>query len=293
MSGYVLDTLKITDQWILTGGLRLDSYSLGYNQINANGTTTALSRDDLLLNYNAGITYKPLPFASFYAAYGTSSNPVGQELDGSGDSYGGISSGNALLDPERNSSIEIGTKWELMNRHLLATAALFQTDKENAREAQGQLVYSTGMYRIRGVELGMSGNLTSALSLYGGLVLMESEVKESLSAANIGRPFANIAHESFNLLAKYRINDWFTVGGQATYRGQIRGGSLAANNNTINEFWRFDALAEVKLSDHHTLQLQVLNVTDEVIYDALYRSGTPFVYVAPGRVGYATLQFRY
>lgn len=292
-SAYLLDTIKITDQWIVTGGLRLDHYGLALDQHKANAATPFLSRTDLLLNYSAGITYKPLPNASVYAAYGTSSNPVGNELDGNGDSYGGISSGNKLLDPERNTSIEIGTKWELMQRRLLATAAVFQTDKENAREAQGQLVFSTGAYRLRGVELGLAGNVSSALSLYGGLVVMESEVKESFNPANIGRPFANIAHESFNLLAKYRVNDWFTIGGQATYRGKIRGGTLAANNNTIDDFWRFDALAEIKLGEHHTLQLQVLNVTNEVIYDALYRSGTPFVYVAPGRVGYATLQIRY
>lgn len=292
-SAYMLDTIKLTDQWILTGGLRLDHYSLALDQHKSNATLPYLSRNDLMLNYSAGITYKPVPFASFYAAYGTSSNPVGNELDGNGDSYGGIANGNKLLDPERNTSIELGTKWELMQRHLLATAALFQTDKENAREAQGQLVFSTGTYRIRGVELGVAGNLTSALSLYGGLVVMESEVQESRNPANIGRPFANIAHESFNLLAKYRVTDWFTIGGQATYRGKIRGGTLAANNNSIDDYWRFDALAEVKLGEHHTLQLQVLNVTDEVIYDALYRSGSPFVYVAPGRVGYATLQIRF
>ncbi len=42
---------------------------------------------------------------------------------------------NQIFGPEKNTAIEVGTKWELFNRHLLLTAALFQTNKDNAREA--------------------------------------------------------------------------------------------------------------------------------------------------------------
>ena len=43
---------------------------------------------------------------------------------------------NQIFGPEKNKAIEIGTKWELFDRRLLVTAALFQTEKENARESQ-------------------------------------------------------------------------------------------------------------------------------------------------------------
>lgn len=291
---YLLDTIKLNEQWILNGGLRFDNYGLHYDALAAaTGAHSRLSRNDHLVNYNLGITYKPLPNASVYAAYATSSSPVGQELDGNGDSYGGISSGNALLDPEKNTSVEFGTKWELFNRHLLATAAVFQTTKESAREAAGQLVFSTGKYQIRGYELGIGGNITPALSVYGGYVGMESEVLESRTQADVGKKLANIAHDSFNLLAKYKITDWLSVGGQATYRGQIFGGTLARNDNAVTEFWRFDAMADFRINDKFTLSVQGLNLTDQVYYDALYRSGTPFVYIAPGRVGYLTLKAKY
>ena len=295
-SAYILDTIKFSPQWIFTGGIRLDDYDLSYTQKNANGTTTRLARSDLLLNYNVGITYKPLPNGSIYAAYGTSSNPVGNELDGNGQSYGGISAGNQLLDPEQNTSLEFGTKWELFNRHIMATASVFQTDKDNARETKvgdNVNVYSSGSYRIRGVELGLGGNVTTALSLYGGAVWMDSETLKSINPADVGKRFANIAHESFNLLAKYKLTDWMSVGGQVTYRGQINGGTLAANGNFIREFWRFDANAEFQLNKTLSLQFQGINLTNELYYDALYRSGTPFVYVAPGRAGYVTLQAKF
>lgn len=291
---YALDTIKINPQWIVTLGMRLDNYNLDYTQLTASsGAVSALSRSDLLLNYNAGITYKPLPNGSIYAAYGTSSNPVGNEIDGNGQGYGGISAGAQLLDPEMNTSLEFGTKWELFNRHILATASAFQTDKSNAREAAGQLVVSTGKYRVQGIEVGLGGNITDAFSLYGGAVWMDSEVLESRVAADVGKRFANIAHESFNLLAKYKLTDWMSVGGQVTYRGQINGGTLAALTNHVNEFWRFDASAEFQLSKNFALRLQGINLSDELYYDALYRSGTPFVYVAPGRAGYVTLEAKF
>ena len=49
----------------------------------------------------------------------------------------------------------MGTKWELFDRHLLATAALFQTNKDNARETAtvngvANTVIAGAAYRIRG-----------------------------------------------------------------------------------------------------------------------------------------------
>ena len=56
------------------------------------------SREDNLFNWNVGIVYKPIPIASFYAAYATSSIPVGNELDATGPDYGGLAIGTAQLD---------------------------------------------------------------------------------------------------------------------------------------------------------------------------------------------------
>src|SRR6201999_2512277 len=93
-----------------------------------------------LPNFNVGVTVKPLPYAAVYAASATSSNPVGAEFDGTSSAYGGVApvlagNPNQIFGPEKNQAIEVGTKWELFNRHLLLTGALFQTNKENAREA--------------------------------------------------------------------------------------------------------------------------------------------------------------
>ena len=83
----------------------------------------------------SGVTVKPLPITSVYVAYATSSDPVGSEFDGTSANYGGLApvlngNSNQIFGPEKNKAIEVGNKWELFERHLLVTAALFQTEKE-------------------------------------------------------------------------------------------------------------------------------------------------------------------
>jgi catecholate siderophore receptor len=82
---YPLDTIKLNPQWMINGGIRLDHFERNdTGPVNANPNNDPNgSRQDTLFNWNVGIVYKPMPIAAFYAAYATSSNPVGQELDAS------------------------------------------------------------------------------------------------------------------------------------------------------------------------------------------------------------------
>jgi catecholate siderophore receptor len=290
---YALDTINIQDKLILTGGIRVEHYDTSATSIAATNVATTLSRDDTLVNYNLGATYKLLPELAIYAAYGTSSNPSGAELDGNGNDYGGLTAQNATLGPEKNKSYEAGVKWEAFDRKLLLTGAVFRTEKTNARETLGANLVAGGEYHIDGVEFSAGGKVFDRLSLFGGAVFMQSEVDKSVTAANIGRKLANVAHQSFNLLAKYDVTDKLTVGAQATFFGKQYGGTLAANNNVLPDKWRFDALAEYKFTPTISAKLQVINITNEVIYDGFYRSGSPYVYLAPGRSATFTLAFKY
>jgi catecholate siderophore receptor len=299
-SAYVLDTIKLSDEWFINGGVRFDHFERSQNSPNVNNVAR---REDNLVNWNAGIVYKPLPIASFYAAVATASNPIGAELDSTGAQYGGLSIGASALEPERSVGYEIGTKWELFDRRLLATAALFQTDKENAREnAPGCdnttlvcMAGDTGAYRVRGIELGVQGNVTERWMIYGGLVVMETEVTESALANNVGRRVANIPEQQFNFLTLYRLTDRLTIGGQAIYSSEVYAGHLAAADNGHHTvpFWRFDALAEYKFTDNFSAMVNVVNLTDELYYDALYQSNTANAFVAPGRAAYLTLNWKY
>jgi len=288
-SAYVIETANWNDVVILNGGLRYDDYN-----ITGHTAATSTAVQSGMWNYNLGAVVKPLPYASLYAAYATSTNPVGAELDASGTAYGGLVVNNATfqaLPPEMNKAAEVGTKWELFDRRLLLTASLFETQKSNARETVGNNILSTGVYRVRGIDLEASGKITDRWSVFGGLVLMETKVLQSIDANSVGAQLANIAHQSFNLLTKYKFDDHWEVGGQAVYASKIYGGTFAAiNGNVLPEHWRFDSFVEFKVDKHMTAKLSVNNIFNTTYYDAFYRSNSPFVFIAPGRSVWLTLR---
>lgn len=287
---YLTDTIRFSDKWTGNFGLRVDDYDITREGVSGS-SPYAYERQDTLFTWNAGLSYQIAPGGIVYASVATSANPMGQELDAGGGAYNGLDAAGQLLDPEKNTAFEIGTKWEW--QHMLFTAAAFQTTKDNARETIGSVTADSGKYTIRGVELGVSGKLGDRLSLFGGAVLMDSEVEESADASAIGKRLANTAHQSFNLLAKYELNDRWTVGGQATWRGPMTLGTFAENGNELKGFWRFDAMAEYALRDNAVVALRVDNLTDETYYDTAYRSGSPFVYVAPGRSASIALKMKF
>lgn len=333
-SVYALDTVNYRDFIILNGGVRYDDYRIntsGWGTLSGVSTFGTQAAEFGLPNFNVGVTIKPLPNASVYAAFATSSNPVGAEFDGTSTAYGGVApvlagSPNQIFGPEKNKAYEVGTKWELFNRHLLLTAALFETTKDNAREAfnvnattqTAACPYPAGVtgnvsciiagsaYYVRGIDLEAGGKITDKWSVFGGLVLMQSAVTKSnvpaanmpqpqLYTTNVGLPLANVAHQSFSLLSKYQLTDIWELGGQAVYRSRIYGGQLlAANEGTsIPNYWKFDAFVEAKIDMNWKLKLYVNNITNKLYYDALYQSGTPFVLEAPGRAAYLVLSARY
>jgi catecholate siderophore receptor len=329
-SGYLLDSVNYRDLLILNGGIRYDDYNIkasGFGTVNGvPGTWGAQAGDFGMPNFNLGLTLKPLPITSVYVAYATSSDPVGSEFDGTSANYGGLApvlNGPAtqIFGPQKNTAIEVGNKWELFDRHLLVSGALFQTDVTNARESVNASATNPGCplnsnykgtvscitagaaYQIQGVDLEVSGKITDKWSVFGGLVLMKSQVTKSLVPSanptlfptNVGLPLANIANQSFSLLSKYQIDDRWEVGGQAVYRSKMYGGTLlAANQGTsLPSFWRFDTFAEAKIDQHWKVKLFVNNIFNKLYYTALYQSATPFVLEAPGRTAALQISARF
>ncbi|MGE0420300.1 MAG: TonB-dependent receptor, partial [Acetobacteraceae bacterium] len=178
-SAYVLDTMNLNDRLFINIGGRFDNYDITKTPFGA----ASVTRTDPLFNWNAGLLYKIIPNLGAYIAYSTSSNPVGSELDASSDAYGGLAANNQVFAPERNTALEVGLKWELFEKRMLLTTALFQTTKDNARETIGTgataTLDDTAAYRIRGLQLGVAGNITDRWSVFGGAVFMNSAMTES------------------------------------------------------------------------------------------------------------------
>jgi len=287
-SAFALDTLKFGERWQLLLGARYDTFDIRAKG-ETRGTPYDVGSNVDFLNFQASLLYKPVEAVSLYASFATSANPSGEQLDSTSPTYGGVV-GVEDLQPEHNKAWELGAKWEAAGGHLLLTAAAFRIDKTDARENQGNNVFvDVGKLRSQGFELGVSGNLTSRLALFGGYTFLDAKIVASADPAIVGRRFANVPRHSFALLANYAVTKRLMLGGQATYRSRIFGGTLDANGNSVPGYWKFDLVGRYRLDNRIELRANVTNLTDKRYYDAIYRSGAPFSYVAPGRQATASV----
>jgi catecholate siderophore receptor len=302
---FALDTIDITPKLQVSAGIRYDNFDEQVNSLAAPSTAVPtplpviLDRKDNFVNWNAGVVYKPIPAVSIYFSAATSANPSGEQTDGAAASYGGLTAQNVNLGPEKNQAYEVGVKWQ-PGGHLMLTAALFRTTKNNARVTpvgggNATPLELTGKQRAQGLELSASGNITKAWSVFGGFVLLDTEVLDTPNPANIGARFPNQPKTSASLLSTYKVTQSLSLGGQVSYYSKRYGGNNLSNSAgtvvggvvtaqpTLPAYWRFDANARIKLNDMLEFQINGLNLTDKRYFEALYQSATPFSYQAPGR----------
>lgn len=304
VSVYAFDTVTLTPQWLINGGVRLDKYST--KQWDA---TTSFDRDDTLLNYQLGAVYKLQPNASVYASIGTSSTPGGagngQTLDAGISTGGRTPTLNADdLKPEKTRSYELGTKWEVLNKQLSLNAALFRNETTNARvrDANTSLASLAGEKVVNGLELGFAGRITKQWEVFGGYTFMDSEQKNIGTLANgtpvagTGMVFPNTPKHSASLWSSYKVTPKFTLGVGAVGQSEVAATYAYGQNNVLITkgnagFVRYDAMASYVFNPNMSLQVNLYNVTDKQYYASTY--GAHYSTLGAGRSAVATLKFTY
>lgn len=281
---YVMDTLALHEQWDLNLGLRYDNYHVrDASQSNRNN----------LWNYQAGVVFKPVTYGSLYLSYGTSFNPSGETGGQSGGADGPAGGGVANLDPEKSRSLELGTKWDLLDEKLSLTAAIFKTEKTNARtyDPNSSEVSLDGDNQVKGFELGATGHLSYRWEVSAGYTYLDAKtVKYANATRNFnGNQSKFIAPNSGAVWSTYRLNDRWKVGGGANYTDKRYVDD--ANLKSLDAFWRYDAMLAYRVNQNLDLQLNVLNLTDETYYDASHVG--MFATVAPGRSAELTANVRF
>ncbi|MCE0497679.1 MAG: TonB-dependent siderophore receptor [Methylacidiphilales bacterium] len=260
------DTIKFTPQWELTGGVRFDHLNSNYDDPGPL-TPSYFARVDDLFSYRAALVYKPLPFGSIYAGYGTSFNPSIQGVS-DGASNDALTANTANLPPEEDISYEIGTKWDLLDEKLSLNLAFFRTDKTNARveDPTDTTVYElAGKERVQGIEFDTAGNLTHDWKVFGGYVYMQSEVLNGPSTSDPGDTLPNTPNQSANLWTTYDLPWRFTIGTGAQFVDQRY--SLVNDLNSTPGYWTQQAMVAYHATKNVDLQLNVYNLWDKEYID--------------------------
>ncbi|MCC6073770.1 TonB-dependent receptor [Pseudomonas sp. GCM10022188] len=309
LSAYVFDTLKFNEQWSLNAGVRYDDFETEASGLtvasgtnNVNGVTD-LENKSHFWNYQLGLVFNPLPNGSVYAAWSTSSNPVGET---SGEGGSNVAVATESLEPERNRNYEIGTKWDFFDARLGLNAAIFRTEKTNARvlEADGT-TSNIGETRVDGFEVGVSGQITPKWNAFASYTYLDGEVVDSgrvdvdarpgnanvnnvVGGAN-GNDIPSTPENSFSLWTTYMLTPNLTIGGGANYVDSRFGD--VTNTIEVPSYWRYDAMAAYKVSKNLDLQLNVQNLTDERYFDQVYSNH--MAHVAPGRTALLSTNFHF
>jgi catecholate siderophore receptor len=258
---YAFDTFALSEKWELTGGLRWDRFDASTESVAVDGTVTPLGRVDDEWSWRAGVVYKPRLEASIYAGAATSFNPSAEGLT--------LSAATVLIAPEESRTFEVGTKWDFFGGRLAANAAIFRTEKTNARtpgtDPGDPPTVLEGEQRVDGVELGISGQLAPGWSAFAGIALLDSEILESNVPAEIGNEMPLTPETTWNLWTTYQFPWRLTIGGGVQYMGEVERNAL--NTLQAPSYTLLEALAEYRFNDLLTLRLNGYNLTDEEYVD--------------------------
>ena len=286
-SVYAFDTLGLAERWDLNLGLRWDDYQTVQDSFAANLPVQLRNEADFW-NHQVGIVFKPAANGSIYLSTGTSSSPSGNTL---GDGTENIAVTNQDLEPERDRTLELGTKWALFDDHVSLTTAIFRTETANARAAvAGGLQQTIGDELVDGFEIGISGNVSERWTVFGSYAFLDSEiVDDGPVATNDGNEFPNTPRNSFSLWTSFVVTPSFTIGGGATYVDDRFGN--VTNTVSIPDYWRYDAMAAVDIGQRVNLQINLQNLTDEVYYVRPYQNHYASLGAARSAVVSATIDF--
>jgi catecholate siderophore receptor len=269
---YAADTVKLGEHWEVNAGLRWDRFDVDFKSVAVGGVVTPFGRTDEMVSWRAGLVNKPRPNGSFYLAAGTSFNPSAEVNTGLT-----LTAATADLKPEKSRSYEAGTKWDFAASRLGLTAAVFQTEKVNAKtpglNPGDPVTVLQGEQRIRGVELGATGSLTDRWSAFFSYTYLDSEITKSNNAVEIGNEFANTPDHSVSLWTTYRLPKGFEVGAGGQYVGNRTNSTTTVR--VAPAYTTYDAMVSYPVSPLLTLRLNVYNLTDERYIDRL--SGGHFV----------------
>ncbi len=300
---YVGDTLTLTPQWLLQGALRYDRFRV--TQVTGSAGKHSTNRvEDGAWSGRLGVTYKPAPEASLYAAYSQAAQPSALGASTNNNIYG--ATGGDSYKPAVSKTYELGGKWDLAQGDLSLTGAVFRTELSDSWEYGDDatdVVRALPAKRVEGIELGLAGNLTPRWSAFAGVSAMKSRITKG---ANSGEEAKNVPDLTFNLWTTYAATDKLSLSYGAQYVGKRRYtdnkyvGGKNNNSSTVSgpsgthpiwvrddekapSYWLHSVAARYRVDKSLTLGMNVENLFNKFYYSRVGASLDGFqLYGVPG-----------
>lgn len=289
---YVFDNAKINEQFSINGGMRVDRYKLETRNITSANVTTSLEDERTLMNWSIGGVYKPAPNGSIYASYADSKTPPGYS-NPSGSNFqlnsGATNQNNAGMDPQTTKTVEVGSKWDLLNKRLNVAVALFQSinDGQTSTDPVTNTTVQYGKTEVKGIELSAVGQLTNFWQVSAGLAKTQTrQLDQRSSATSVTEGVRWSPDLTATAWTSYQL-DKLTMGLGVRHvseqkREITEGANLATvNMPTIAASTVFDLMAAYKVSNNLNLRLNVYNLFDKEYISTMNNNGARVTLGAP------------
>ena len=254
---YAQNQITLSPQWQAVAGLRYERFTIDYRN---NRDGAALERRDALLSPRAGVVFKPVQPLSLYSSYSVS------YLPSAGDQFSALTVTTQTLEPEQFRNYEVGAKWDA-RRDLALTAAAYRLDRENTvapDPSQPTGFVQTGSQRSTGYELGVTGSVTPAWQLAGGLASQRATITSTTTAAKSGATVPLVPRTTVSLWNKYQVAPALGVAVGVVHQTKM----YTAIDNSVTQpgFTRLDGGLYVALTRAVRAQLNVENLFDRSYY---------------------------
>lgn len=300
VAAYVNDQIDLNKEWKLVAGLRFDRFKVDSVLTKAtlpsgfpvDTTVASAPNTDTMWSPRAGVIYQPSETQSFYLSYGTSSNPSAEAVTQTATT--------ASLDPEKNRSMEVGTKLDFLEGALTFNTAAFRVQKVNARTTNPLtgIVSLDGNVRVQGVEFGIVGRITPAWQILAGYTLLDGKVLESedrSGSGTVASPYVYAQGKKLQNTPRHSASAWTTYSFCANW--EAGGGIVYSSQRNVNNFEdavvdgyiRYDATIAYKQKSYD-LRLNLQNLSDKAYFEtASGGRATP----VKGRSAVFTVSYRF
>ena len=163
--------------------------------------------------------------------------------------------------------------------------ALARTEKYNERntdiDTANNSYLLSGKRHTHALEFEVAGRITPQWDVFAGVGFLKAVIDQSGSnatgQAEVGQNPGLSPSRQANFFTTYRFTGNWRVGGGFTATSQNKPANSVTSANRAPGYVKADALVEYKISQAHTLKLNVDNIFDRVYYNTLYRG-----FAAPG-----------
>lgn len=307
-AAYLFDTIKLLNNRLqFNGGVRVDYYHTEYDALTLPSGATKLVpanlvAHDTLVSWKLGSLFKPTENSSVYVSYAKSLTPPGSSNFGlSADTTGTQAANNPQGKPQETHHYEIGGKWDVLKNRLAVNAAVYHTENEN-QFTQDPITLNwlqEGKTRVKGVELGVVGQITDAWNISAGVAHMKTKQKDQQSVNSTTGAITTT--DSVRWSPEWTATLWttydiagFKVGLGARYVDEqkrvVTDSTAPANMPTVPSYVVFDAMAGYAFNKNASVNLNVYNLADKEYISALNNGGSRFVLGQPRS---AALTFNY